>query len=68
MSVPALEYEIGDTTERSIPEPSVPEDTGVFVRPRAFPRPSSMYPMTAIEDESEAERVTPKPRLSICTR
>jgi hypothetical protein len=67
MSAPALDFEIGDTTERSIPEPSVPEDTGVFVRPRAFPRPSSMYPMTTIEDE-EAERLTPKPRLTVCTR
>ena len=68
MSVPALEFEIGDTTERSIPEPGVREDTGVFVRPRAFPRPSSMYPMTTIEDEVEVERPSSRSRLTVCTR
>ncbi|HTL37386.1 MAG TPA: hypothetical protein VL326_29835 [Kofleriaceae bacterium] len=51
------EFSIGDTTERSmpdvltaIPDPVAPEDTDVFVRPRGFPRPSSMYPMVSIED------------------
>ena len=45
------EFETGDTTERRIPD-----DTGVYVRPRTYPRPSSMYPMTTIEDAQEAER------------
>jgi hypothetical protein len=65
-----MSFEIGDTTERSVPEPSIPEETGEFVRPRAFPRPSSMYPLTAIEDTAEAERERPtsKWRLTVCTR
>jgi hypothetical protein len=64
------ELDIGDTTERSIPEAGIPEDTGVFVRPRAFPRPSSMYPLTTIEDETGGERERPssRPRLTVCTR
>lgn len=45
------EFEVGDTTERRIPD-----DTGVFVQPRRYPRPSSMYPMTTIEDTQEPER------------
>lgn len=53
------EFPVGDTTERwipdplAIPEPLVPDDTDVFVRPRGFPRPSSMYPMVSIEDADE---------------
>jgi hypothetical protein len=54
------ELEIGDTTERSVPaalaavpEPVGPEDTDVFVRPRGFARPSSMYPMVSIEDTDD---------------
>jgi hypothetical protein len=45
------EFEVGDTTERRIPD-----DTGVFAQPRRYPRPSSMYPMTTIEDEQAQER------------
>jgi hypothetical protein len=56
-------FEIGDTTERivsdvlaAIPEPVAPEDTDVFVRPRDFARPSSMYPMVSIEDADDKDR------------
>ena len=48
-------YEVGDTTERRLPEALVADDTGEFVRPRSFPRPSSMYPMVSIEDEPEED-------------
>ena len=49
-------YEIGDTTERTVPEALVNDDTGVYVRPRTYPRPSSMYPMACVEDSDDTER------------
>lgn len=52
--------EVGDTTERNvpdvlaaIPEPLAPDDTDVFVRPRDFARPSSMYPMVSLDDADD---------------
>jgi hypothetical protein len=49
-------YEVGDTTERWVPERArVREKTAEYVRPRAFPRPSSMYPMVSIEDADDAD-------------
>lgn len=49
-------YEVGDTTERRLPEAIVNDDTGVYVRPRTFPRPSSMYPMACVEDSEDTDR------------
>jgi hypothetical protein len=49
--------EVGDTTERWLPEQvRVREKTDEYVRPRAFPRPSSMYPMVSIEDADDADQ------------